>query len=435
VSVQAQGLPLTEVPVALVVHGWALPDPLDRRVHNLAVMSPENLAMYYQVPLWSDRHFQLIGQCLLLMNEMGSRNVEIDLAINYHGVPGNSQTLVRWVKGDNGTYTHDFSIFEKYLDVVARTIGKPLPLRLNCWGVVSRGKLSPDCATHVSLLDPETKKLERLEQPFPGSPESVKFWKPAIDGARERLRKRGWEDVTSMGHQSYCWAPTPAMVDACHKIWPQAVWSYTAHNGGLSRGWRGTGGLTVPVRYSECVWTEGRIHPRGYRGLLTRKDPKAIWNSVNRGRHRDNSPVVRLRHLPEEMIMRGHDGVGQLGAGLFPLESSRKGRYYHLSRRRGGLGPECSTRDFLAPGPEGPVVTERYEMFREGVQLCEAILFLERSLLKEKITGDLAERVNKYLDARGTARINDWREGQFSRDEQLFALAAEAARALPGNGT
>jgi Glycoside hydrolase 123, catalytic domain/Glycoside hydrolase 123 N-terminal domain len=435
VSVQAQGLALTKIPLELAVYGWELPDLGYGRVHNLAVMSPDNLALYYKVPIWSERHFQLIGECLGLMKQMGSRNIEIDLAINYHGVPGNSQSMIRWIKGPGGSYTHDFSIFEKYLDVVARSIGKPLPMRLNCWGTVdqkNKTKVKGDRARYVTLLDPATKKLEQLEQPFPGSPESVKFWKPVFDGIRARVKKRGWEDVLAVGHQSYCWGPTPQMVDACNKLWPGAVWSYTAHNGTLSGRWKGTGGLSMSVRYAECVWTEGRISPRGYRSLLTRKDPKALWDSVNRGRHRDYSPIVRLRHLPEEMIMRGHDGVGQLGAGLFPLKGGRRGRYYHLNRGRGGLGPECSTRTFVAPGPKGPVVTERYEMFREGVQLCETLIFLERAIMEKKISGDLAKRVGDYLQARGTARIKDWRAGQFARDEQLYALAAEAAKATGG---
>jgi RNA polymerase sigma factor (sigma-70 family) len=429
VSVEAQGLPKTEVPVELVIHGWALPDPGNGRVHNLAVMSPENLAMYYGVPLWSERHFELIGECLRLMKEMSSRNVEIDLAVNYHGVPGNSESMVRWIKGDNGSYTHDFKLLDRYLEVVAESIGEPLPLRLNCWPVIAKGKLQRDCAMQVSVRDPKTGKLERLEQPLPGTPESEKFWKPVIDGARARIRKHGWEKLASMGHQAYCWLPPPEMVDVCHNIWPEAVWSFTAHNGGLSKHWKGSGGLTMPVRYSECVWTEGRISPRGYRRLLERKDPKAIWNSVNRGRHRDSSPIIRLRHLPEEMIMRGHDGVGQLGAGLFPLKSGRGRKYYHLNRGRGGLGPECSTRNFLAPGPKGPVVTERYEMFREGVQICETLIFLERSVMEKKISGELAERVGKYLEARGAARIKDWRAGQLARDARLYALAAEVAKA------
>ncbi|MHC4914161.1 MAG: RNA polymerase sigma factor [Planctomycetota bacterium] len=430
VSVQAQGLKQTKVPIELVVHEWALPDPDDFRVHNLADFSPENIATHYGVPFWSEQHFQLMGQSMKLMKEVGNRQVEIDLAIDYHGQPGNSQTVVRWIKGDNGAYTHDFKVLDRFLEVVAESIGRPRPLRLNCWGVVQKGKLQSVWAKKVSVLDLTTRKVTTIEQPFPGTDESVKFWKPVIDGIRERVRKRGWEEVTSMGHQSYCWLPTPEMVDACHKIWPEAVWSFTAHNGTLSSRWKGSGGLTMPVRYSECVWTQGRIQPRGYKRLLARKDQKAIWNSVARNWHRDYSPIVRLRRLPEDMIMRGHDGVGQLGVDLFPLKSGRAGRYYHLNRGRGGLGPECSTRTLLAPGPKGPVVTERYEMFREGVQLCEAILFIEKAIFEKKISGELEKKVNEYLDARGTAYINGWWEGQFPRDERLYALAAEVAKAV-----
>jgi hypothetical protein len=432
VSVEAAGLPKTEVPLEVTVYDWKLADPADFRVRNLAVMSPENVAMYYKVPFWSERHLELVGQCLKLMKEAGSRNVEIELATDYHGQPGNSQTLVRWIKNGKNGYKHDFSILDKYLEMVKKSVGRPLPLRINCWPTITGGKKSKlleGVATEVTLLDPKTGKLERLNQPYPGSEESYRFWKPVVDGVRERIRKYGWEDVASMGHQAYCWSPTPKMVDVCHRIWPDAVWSYTAHNGTLGRKWKGSNGAAMLIRYSECVWTQGSLEPRGARQLVGRENQNLVWNSASRGKHGEDHPVARMRQLPEEMILRGHDGVGQLGAGLFPLKSGRAGRYYALGHTRGGLGPEASTRNILAPGPKGPVATERFEMFREGVQLCEAVIYLEKALLAKMISGDLAKRVDAYLNARGQAHVEGWWAGQCERDRQLLELAAEVARA------
>ena len=37
----------------------------------------------------------------------------------------------------------------------------------------------------------------------------------------------------------------------------------------------------------------------------------------------------------------------------------------------GWVAPGRSTLALLYPGPDGPVATERYEMFREGVELCD----------------------------------------------------------------
>jgi len=76
VSVEAQSLPLTRVPMELVVYGWALPDPRGFRIRNLTVFSPENVAMYYNVPFWSDEHFDLMDQSMRLMAEIGNRQLE-----------------------------------------------------------------------------------------------------------------------------------------------------------------------------------------------------------------------------------------------------------------------------------------------------------------------------------------------------------------------
>jgi hypothetical protein len=56
----------------------------------------------------------------------------------------------------------------------------------------------------------------------------------------------------------------------------------------------------------------------------------------------------------------------------------------------------------LAPGPEGAVATVRYEIFREGVQECEARIAIERVLTDEaakaKLGDELAQRCQTVLD-------------------------------------
>jgi hypothetical protein len=425
VHVAAEGLAPTAVPLRLTVHDWTLPDPRDLRVRNLGFLSPESLARHYEVPFWSDRHFELMGRSLALMAEINSRQVLMNLAIDFYGMGSNQESMVRWVRNGDGSFRHDFTLFEKYLDLVQRTIGKPLPLRLNCWGEIRNGKYVS--VKTVSLLGPAAGKLEPLEQPVPGTEESLHFWKPVLDEARKRIEKRGWYDVTCIGHNTYCWPPLPEIVSMYRRIWPDGVWGATAHNGNVGVYRAAEKGVTMPVLYGECVWTEGRLAHRGYRAL--RKDRPGIWCTVARNRHRDYSPLTVLRDLPEEMIMRGHDGVGQLGADVFPIRRG-DGRYSRLFTGRGGLGPECSTLAILAPGPDGPIATERFEMFREGLQLCQAILFLEQAAGDNKLPADLAQKVDRYLDHRSEAFLKHWSAGRLERDELLLALCAEAAKVL-----
>jgi hypothetical protein len=82
-------------------------------------------------------------------------------------------------------------------------------------------------------------------------------------------------------------------------------------------------------------------------------------------------------------------------------------------------------------------------MYREGVELCEAILYLQRAVREKRIDGDLAAKVNSYLDGRsqefvkwwwrgksGLGFVNDWSvPGQFDSDARLLELAGEVAAA------
>jgi len=436
VTVQADGLETTEVPLRLTVFGWTLPDPVDFRVRQLNVFSPYSLAQHYGVPYWSDKHFDLIARSMKLMAQINARRVPVDLAVSVRtGTVDIRNSMVRWIKAKNGQgYTYDFSVVDKYFDVVEKTMKGPLPLRVNCWGDFNRKKKNEwTTAKAVALLDPATGKLSRIPNPPPGTEENYAFWKPVLDQLRARIEKRGWWGVTCIGHQSYCWAPHPGSVHVARRIWPDAAWNYTSHAGRLGGSFQGTvKNETMPIRYSECVWTQGTLEPRGYRRLLEPGRDKKIWNSVSRNQHLDGSPLLTLLRKPEELVMRGHDGLGYLCSDFLPVPNPRrKGQFYKLSCNCGGVRGR-STQSLLAAGPDGPIATGRYEMFREGVQVCEAILFLERALREKRIAGDLAQRVDACLQERGTAFVNGWTAGRIRRDRALFALAAQVAGTVKG---
>jgi hypothetical protein len=229
------------------------------------------------------------------------------------------------------------------------------------------------------------------------------------------------------------------------KLWPEGAWAYTAHNGTLGGAWETTTkGVSMPVKYSVGVWTEGELRPRGGRALL--KPRPGIWSNTMRTRHWDSSSLVLIRNLPEEAILRGQDGVGDFGSDLFPIKKEKGGGYYCLANGRGTGGPNDAQRAILAPGPDGAVATERFEAFREGTELSEAVLYLEQALLDKKIGGELAAKVNRYLDERCEAFIKHWYDragsiwggaefrnrwsppGLVDRDAELLALCAEVGK-------
>jgi len=380
--------------------------------------------------MWSDKHFEYMKRSLQLMSELGSRYAIADICIGYR-TRGNTDGMVRWVK-QNGGYEYDFKVFDRYLDVVAEVLGKPHPLRLNLWGEVRKDKKTgkPDwvysCGKYVPLLDPATGKVERLEQPLPGTPQSEKLWRPVLAEIRKRLDRRGWFDVTGVGDVRYAGLPDPKKVSMLHRIWPDGKWIATQH--GLQRSFKTTDGKRIPALASTTVWNEGKLRGRVYGGQ--RVGAKWMHFSYGRNRHVDDSPLWIHRALPEEMIMRGHFGVGPLGGDSWPLaRTGRKGRNaYEVLGGNSALGPNCSTRALLAPGPDGPVATERYEAFREGVQICEALIFLQRAVKENKIGGKLAERVNRLLDERAGRFLKARNRREKSRYSHMRLFYAEVER-------
>jgi hypothetical protein len=68
-------------------------------------------------------------------------------------------------------------------------------------------------------------------------------------------------------------------------------------------------------------------------------------------------------------------------------------------------------------------------MMREGTELAETMIFIQRALEEKKIDGDLAARANRYLDDRGgLSFVCQFVEGEY--DEKLMDLAGEVARAI-----
>ena len=251
---------------------------------------------------------------------------------------------------------------------------------------------------------------------------------------RPRIEKRGWWDVSCVGYAVYCVHPSAKLVALTKRIWPNAAWSITSHAGELGSWPTGQKGESVPVRYAECVWAEGRVKARGYQALFKPGRDKAIWDGTNRDGHNEKYPLATYYDKPEEMIMKGHDGLGLLLSDFLPIpQTGKAGRFYFLGANAGGVLGD-STKSLLAAGADGPIASERYEVFREGTELCEAIIFLQRALDAKTVGGELAERVNKYLDERGNAKVNGWKPGRIVMNRRLLELAAEVEAAAKTDG-
>jgi len=429
VTLVAEYAKAVTVPVQINVCDWALPDTKDYKLDHCIYQSPDSVALFYGVKPWSDEHFQLIRKSFEIADKMGSRVVPISLIIRAPNL-NNLESMVRWIKQPDGSYKYDFTVVEKYLDCFAKAVGKPRIIAIYNGGFEGRRneRKPPD----VNTLDPKTGKLGTLTAPKYGTKEYTEFWRPVLHDLRERLKTRGWYDVAMIGHISYCWAPSKETAAAIMSIWPDGKWISSCH------GYRSRFGR-LPVLCNEWIWGCGRYYnpdvhgsrgyPRPWR--KTRSGRRCYDHLINRGLDEDN-PIPQFYTHPEQMMQRGLHGLGRLGADFWPVKHPKANRLYYLTDGYAGLGIQTTNIAMLGAGPDGPIWTVRAEVFREGVQTAETIVYVREMIDQKKITGELAKRAEALLFNRArhmnhnASRLSG---GARERNEKLYELAGEIANA------
>jgi len=429
-TVQAAEGKAVPVPVELKVMDWTLPDTGEWQTWVELVESPDTLAAEYDVPLWSDSHWQLIAQSFELIGEIGSRVVYVPLIC--HTNHGNEQSMVRWIAQGEDGYDHDFSIMDKYLDVATEHMGRPKIVVLNAWDAylsTPAGEIIPDeevtdrrahkmSFKHmedarralrgkgpvVTLVDSEGGDPRMLNLPRYEDPDSREFWRPVWSQLRQRLKKRGLEDAMMIGMFTDDW-PQKQEIDALHDLSGGLPWVCHAHWSATQRGRSKLYGV-ASVGYESTVWdTVVTLNPAKDRTYGWKRPEFVVAHYRKMGVNR--MTPSRIRCLAETNITGGQRGVGRIGGDFWWAIKDKRGRRAGTVTDR---YPQSMWRNLdikaslLAPGPSGPVATVRYEYLREGVQECEARILIERALtddiLREKLGAELATRCQTLLDER-----------------------------------
>jgi hypothetical protein len=457
VTVAAEGEEPVAAPLELKVVDWTLSNPQDYKTWVEIMQSPDTLAAEYEIPLWSDRHWELIARSFRLMRNSGSRIVYVSLIAETN--QGHSETMVRWIRKGDNQYEYDFSVMDKYLDVAEENLGPLKAVVFWTWEVymIQKEQFSgreyqrqymegKDLFTGkgpvVSVLDRATGKIENAVLPRYQEPESKALWKPLFDQLRERMSKRGLGKKMLLGMINDA-CPTKDELDFFAEVAPGLPWTVHAH---------GVYGK-AQVGYKAVVWSPKTPQEKSLMGWK-RPDLSALFN---RDPEVGNCEPAEWRTMGAFTITSDQGGIGRLGGDFWKVFKDKKGQ---RSERVYARYPKSNWRNLdiytalLAPLPEGAAVTTRYEHLREGLQECEARIAIERALsdeaLKGKLDADLVARCEKALEEHlralqlcrgaGQVRISPpsaraalesyWflGSGWEGRAEKLFTLAGEVEK-------
>ena len=421
-AVSCEGHKPVEVPVRVEVASWTLPDPDQYRTWVEIVQSPDTLQQEYGVPAWSEEHFALIARSFRLLREVGSGVLYLPLicGTNY----GNEESIVRWVEKGPQDYGFDFTAMDRYLDVAAQNLGKPKLVCFLVWdifllpskelsvggahgdmpGQISRYADRPTApAVTLTTRDPATGRLAKATFPNYFTDAACRtHWRKLFGELRERMRKRGLERTMMLG-----WFTDVRAQKGELSFWSEVTgdlpWVSHAHHrvgkdAGIKIGYmtsiHDVGEPDDPAKGRKYGWRKPELHAQqllrpGWRGEMDTL-PGTMWNCMT-----------------ELTVAGGQRGYGRLGGDTWRAIKDKRGRRAYRVYDRypwsvwGNLELCCS---LLAPGPEGAVATARFEQFREGVQACEARVFIEQALLDEaqraKLGEDLAAHCQTALDDR-----------------------------------
>jgi len=454
-KVEASGYSVETVPIRVFVSDWSLPPLKDYRPLFFTCQSPDSLAEHYGVERWSREHWRLIEKSLELIGRGG--NIGLVLPLCAESSYGNTESLVRWIRKGNG-WEHDFSLLDRYLEL---TLKYHQPERLKAivadvWGLeVTKARQEPGLdplGTQVTVLDPVTGKRSNMHLPAYGTEACEEMWRPLLLGLHQRLAEFGVPGSLMFG-SSDDRAPSPEHASMFNNILPGTAWYHVSHGQGRNIHIDAKDrSKSVPIGCQAVIYGGKIPLPEKKRLYGWRYSPERMVLEFNRHNHANLILLPfpkpwRFRIWLESALIGGRAGGGSVGADYFRTEVAATGDGIIFNRYPsssvGNRGLNLNTSDFLAPGPEGPVSTIRFENAIAGMIESEARAFLESAILNENnpLPEELLKRCQSLLDERTNAirviKVNDLMYGtmraetpfgsqdHFLRNRRLFDLAAE----------
>lgn len=400
-TLSADGTEPVAVPIHLSVADWELPDPRDFRTYVGVYQSPTSLALQYDVEEWSEEHWKLVETSFALLEQLSNRIVNIPLSTRTQF--GNDDGMIYWVKQADGSFEYDFTVFDRYIDLVKKHFGAPDFVALHLWhagGWSSRGASQQNT---VTMVDGRSGRRERIQVPTFGTEESKAFWKPVLDEIRKRLAAAGMEQAMCLGILSDGTAE-PEVFAAFDEIVPgTARWTRGCHSVTRAHEPYTLKGGGVVVCHEYCY---GMVMADPDEGLPSVWQQRT-WPGVAFIRHNSdhNLSLLKYRSMAERALYCGTRGVGRIGLDFWPVIQDDRGRTANIYNR--WPHSSCAQREpnmfaLAAPGPNGAIPTVRFEQFRQGVQDSEAMIYVAESVGEhaEELGPELAARCRRILKER-----------------------------------
>jgi len=425
-AIAAIGVKKTDVPVELTVLGHTLPDTRDFQTVVSLYQSAETIAVHYNVPLWSDKHFELLEASWRLQGRFGNNTLVVPL-VN-ETMFGNEDSWIPWIRKADGSYNYDFTAYRR----IVRLAMKHCDIRFVSYQVYRPKGWTPpqaDAPNKVTVIDAAGKR-SAMPLPAYGTDESKKIWGAMLDALDVENRKLGiGKDVTIVLGIGQDGGVHQTVIKQFRELRPKLKWHYGAHNRPSKRRGR------TPYDLGEYLYVPGSI-PVAAKRRYSWDEPMCILMSQRFHDHWQGAMTVHT--MAERALLLGDDGPGRFCLDYWPSKDGGKGSHGGSLFSRWPDSTAAQRTPHLKklsyPGPNGAIPSIKGLMFRMGLQEAETRLAIDRALQAGKITGSAAGRCRKALDHR-TEYLRLYHAprpylyasqgGWLKLSEDLYRLAAE----------
>ncbi len=189
-SVSGTNFSPMKLKIEVEVLNHTLPSPEDWKFHLDLWQNPYAVARYYQVPLWSKKHFEAMRP---IMKKLADTGQKVITATIMHK-PWNGQTLdlfnsmVTKIKKIDGTWSYDYTVFDKWVDFMMNEIG--INQQINCYTLIP-------WALQFDYYDQATNTIKYINTK-PGDKSYSDYWGSFLTDFSRHLRKKGWFEKTTI---------------------------------------------------------------------------------------------------------------------------------------------------------------------------------------------------------------------------------------------
>ena len=166
-----------------------LPEPSQWHFHLDLWQNPFAAARYYQVPLWSQEHLDVMRPMMERLARSGQKVITASIMHK----PWNGQThdrfesMVTWIRKVDGSWDFSFDVFDRWVEFM---MSCGIDREINCYSMVP-------WALSFQYFDQASDSMKAI-QTSPGEPEYEDMWISMLKAFSGHLKDKGWFDICTI---------------------------------------------------------------------------------------------------------------------------------------------------------------------------------------------------------------------------------------------